>query len=108
MKLKQLQTFVGVAEHGSLARAAAASDQAESLISRHVGALETEWGDRLFERTGRGFVSLDADGTAVLAGPPPEGSGPGPDGSHVIELPTMLPASSATASWPGEPRSRRR
>jgi DNA-binding transcriptional LysR family regulator len=59
VKLKQLQSFVGVAEHGSLARAAAASDQAESLISRHVGALETEWGDRLFERTGRGMVLSD-------------------------------------------------
>lgn len=59
MNLKQLQSFVCVAEHGSLARAAAATDQAESLISRQVGALEADWKDRLFERTGRGMVLSD-------------------------------------------------
>lgn len=59
MNLKQLQAFQRVAEHGSLARAAAATDLAESLISRHVAALEREWGDRLFERTGRGMVLSD-------------------------------------------------
>lgn len=56
MNLKQLQSFVHVAEQGSLARAGAATDLAESLISRHVAALEAEWGDRLFERTGRGMA----------------------------------------------------
>lgn len=56
MNLKQLQSFVHVAEQGSLARAAAATDLAESLISRHVAALEAGWGDRLFERTGRGMA----------------------------------------------------
>jgi LysR family transcriptional regulator, nitrogen assimilation regulatory protein len=59
MNLKQLHAFQRVAEHGSLARAAAATDMAESLISRHVSALESEWGDRLFERTGRGMVLSD-------------------------------------------------
>lgn len=59
MNLKQLHSFVWVAEQGSLARAAAATDQAESLISRHVAALEAEWGDRLFERTGRGMALSD-------------------------------------------------
>jgi LysR family transcriptional regulator, nitrogen assimilation regulatory protein len=59
MNLKQLQAFQRVAEHGSLARAAAATDMAESLISRQVAALEREWGDRLFERTGRGMVLSD-------------------------------------------------
>lgn len=56
MNLKQLQSFVHVAEQGSLARAGAATDLAESLISRHVAVLEAEWGDRLFERTGRGMA----------------------------------------------------
>lgn len=55
MNLRQLQSFVHVAEHGSLARAAAATDVAESLISRHIAALESAWGDRLFARTGRGM-----------------------------------------------------
>lgn len=59
MNLKQLYSFVWVAEHGSLARAATATDLAESLISRHIGALEAGWGDRLFERTGRGMVLSD-------------------------------------------------
>jgi DNA-binding transcriptional LysR family regulator len=59
VNLKQLQSFARVAEHGSLARAAAATDQAESLISRQIGALEGEWGDRLFERTGRGMALSD-------------------------------------------------
>lgn len=59
MNLKQLQSFVWVAEQGSLARAAVATDVAESLISRHVGALEAAWGDRLFERTGRGMALSD-------------------------------------------------
>jgi LysR family nitrogen assimilation transcriptional regulator len=56
MNINQLQSFVRVAHHGSLARTAAATDLAESLISRHISALESVWGDRLFERTGRGMV----------------------------------------------------
>jgi LysR family transcriptional regulator, nitrogen assimilation regulatory protein len=59
MNLKQLQSFQRVAEHGSLARAAVATDLAESLISRQIAALEREWGDRLFERTGRGMLLSD-------------------------------------------------
>jgi len=59
MNLKQLQSFVQVADQGSLARAAAATDLAESLISRRIAALEGDWGDRLFERTGRGMALSD-------------------------------------------------
>jgi LysR family nitrogen assimilation transcriptional regulator len=59
MNLKQLHSFVWVAEQGSLARAAVATDLAESLISRHISALEAGWGDRLFERTGRGMLLSD-------------------------------------------------
>jgi LysR family nitrogen assimilation transcriptional regulator len=59
MNLRQLRTFVFVAEHGSLARASIATDQAPSLVSRQIGALESEWGDRLFVRTGRGMTLSD-------------------------------------------------
>lgn len=54
--MKQLHSFLHVAQQGSLARASAATDLAESLISRHIAALESAWGDRLFERTGRGMA----------------------------------------------------
>lgn len=56
MNLKQLETFALVAELGSLSRAATATGTAQSLISRQLSQLEAEWGDRLFERTGRGVV----------------------------------------------------
>lgn len=59
MNLKQLQTFVLVADLGSLSRAATAMDMAPSLVSRQIGQLEGEWGDRLFERTGRGMALSD-------------------------------------------------
>jgi DNA-binding transcriptional LysR family regulator len=59
MNLKQLQTFVLVADLGSLSRAATALDMAPSLVSRQVALLEAEWGDRLFERTGRGMALSD-------------------------------------------------
>lgn len=59
MNLKQLQTFTLVANLSSLSRAAKALDIAQSLVSRHLAQLESEWGDRLFERTGRGVVLTD-------------------------------------------------
>ena len=59
MNLKQLQTFALVADLGSLSRAATALDMAPSLVSRQVALLEAEWGDRLFERTGRGMALSD-------------------------------------------------
>lgn len=56
MNLKQLETVALVAELGSLSRAARALGTAQSLVSRAIAQIETEWGDRLFERTGRGVV----------------------------------------------------
>ena len=56
MNLKQLETLALVAELGSLSRAARTLGVAQSLVSRGIGQLEAEWGDRLFERTGRGVV----------------------------------------------------
>lgn len=56
MNLKQLDTFLLVADMQSLSRAAIASDMAQSLVSRQIAMLEKEWGKRLFDRTGRGMV----------------------------------------------------
>lgn len=50
------QLFVKVAELGSLSRATTATDVPQSMISRHLAALERECGARLFRRTGRGVV----------------------------------------------------
>lgn len=59
MKLKQLDTFLLVADMQSLSRAAIASDTAQSLVSRQISMLEAAWGGRLFERTGRGMTLSD-------------------------------------------------
>jgi LysR family transcriptional regulator, nitrogen assimilation regulatory protein len=48
--------FMKVAELGSLTKAATVFDVPQSMISRHVGALERQCGTRLFRRTGRGVV----------------------------------------------------
>lgn len=56
MNLDQLEIFVLVTQLGSLSKAAKASDIAQSLISRKLSQLESEWGDRLFYRTGRGVI----------------------------------------------------
>lgn len=59
MNLKQLETVTLVANLGSLSKAAKALGIAQSLVSRHLAQLESEWDDRLFERTGRGVVLTD-------------------------------------------------
>ncbi|MBT9466360.1 LysR substrate-binding domain-containing protein [Hydrogenophaga sp.] len=59
MNFKQLSTFLLVADMQSLSRAAITSDTAQSLISRQIALLETEWGRRLFDRTGRGMALTD-------------------------------------------------
>ncbi|MGO4763289.1 LysR family transcriptional regulator [Cupriavidus sp. 2KB_3] len=56
MNLKQLETVALVAEVGSLSRAARSLGIAQSLVSRAIAQIEAEWGDRIFERTGRGVV----------------------------------------------------
>lgn len=48
--------FMKVAELGSLTRAATVFDVPQSMISRHISALEQQCGARLFRRTGRGVV----------------------------------------------------
>lgn len=59
MTLKQLYTFLLVADMQSLSRAAIALDLAQSLVSRQIAMLEKEWGRRLFDRTGRGMTLSD-------------------------------------------------
>lgn len=56
VNLKQLETVALVAKLGSLSRVARSLGTAQSLVSRSIGQIESEWGDRLFERTGRGMV----------------------------------------------------
>lgn len=60
MDLKQLETFVRVAELGSFTRAAQSLDMAQPALSRQVRALELELRETLFTRTGRGVVPTDA------------------------------------------------
>lgn len=48
--------FLKVADVGSLSGAALSLDIPLSVVSRHISALETEAGARLFRRTGRGVV----------------------------------------------------
>lgn len=65
MDLKQLDTFVHVAELGSFSRAASLLAVAQSALSRQVRALEVELRQPLFERTGRG-VTLTEPGRRLL------------------------------------------
>ena len=59
MNLHQIQAFLTVAETGNISRAAALLDVAQSVVSRHIQALEAGIGCRLFERTGRGVALTD-------------------------------------------------
>jgi len=66
MDLKQLTSFVQVAELGSFTRAAAVLRVAQPALSRQVRAIEVELRQTLFERNGRG-VTLTPAGTRLLA-----------------------------------------
>ena len=60
MNLRRIEAFLAVAEAGNMSRAALQLEVAQSVVSRHVAALEQQLGYRLFERTGRGVVLTDA------------------------------------------------
>ena len=66
MDLKQLESFVRVAEMGSFSRAATALDVPQPSLSRHVSQLEQEMRNHLFVRTGRG-VELTEAGQCLLS-----------------------------------------
>jgi len=66
MDLKQLNTFVQVAELGSLSKAADRLHIAQPALSRQVRMLEEELKVRLFSRHGRGMV-LTESGNLLLS-----------------------------------------
>ena len=63
--LKQLETFVAVAQKGSLTAAAGAEGVAPAVIGRRIDALEERLGVKLFVRTTR-RISLTHEGSAFL------------------------------------------
>jgi LysR family nitrogen assimilation transcriptional regulator len=66
MDLRQLATFVQVAELGSFTRAASVLRIAQPALSRQVRSLEVELRQTLFDRNGRG-VTLTEAGKRLLA-----------------------------------------
>lgn len=65
MELKQIESFVRVAELGSFTKAASALGMPQPLLSRHVRQLEVELHQNLLIRNGRG-VSLTEAGMVML------------------------------------------
>lgn len=65
MELKDLRTFVRVAEFGNISHAAFALGLTQSSVSRTLAALEQDLGGPLFHRTGRG-VTLTETGAAAI------------------------------------------
>ena len=64
-KLKQIESFVAVAQRGSLTAAAQAEGVAPAVVSRRLDALEARLGVKLLARTTR-RVSLTHEGSAFL------------------------------------------
>src|SRR5665647_55572 len=56
MNLKQLEVFIKVAECGSFSRGAEATFITQSTVSQHISALESEFGLKLLDRTGKGAL----------------------------------------------------
>jgi len=65
MHLRQLRTFVAIADAGGFGRALARLHLSQPAASRQIDALESELGVLLFERSGRG-VRLTSDGEDLL------------------------------------------
>ena len=66
MDLKRLRTFVAVAEHGTVSKAAEVLNITQPALSRQIGSLEHEFGFQLFERSGRRLL-LTPRGEQLLA-----------------------------------------
>lgn len=66
MDLRQLEYLIAVADAGSFTRASVALNLAQPSLSRQIGLLEAELGQRLFDRTGRGASPTEA-GRLLLA-----------------------------------------
>lgn len=65
-KLRHLQAFVAIADHGSLTAASTSLEVSLPTVVRQLATLEAHLGTRLFERTTRS-VALTAEGRAYLA-----------------------------------------
>ena len=65
MSFSQIQTFLAVAEEGSLSRAARRLHVSQPPLTRQMHALEDELGVQLFARSARGMTLLPA-GEALL------------------------------------------
>lgn len=65
LTLRQLECFIHVAERGSINRAAAELQVAQSAVTRQIQALETCLGATLLERSAKG-VQLTAQGRRIL------------------------------------------
>lgn len=64
MNLKQLEIFLAVAETGSFSKGAEATFITQSTVSQHISSLESDFGVKLLDRTGRG--ALLTEGGKVL------------------------------------------
>jgi LysR family nitrogen assimilation transcriptional regulator len=60
MDLKQLRYFISVAETGSISKSAVVLCISQPVLSRHLAALEAEFGFSLLFRNGRGVLLTDA------------------------------------------------
>lgn len=65
LNLKQLETFVTVAEKGSFTKAANALYMAQSTVSNHIQQLEESLGLILFVRDMKRNISLTPDGNRI-------------------------------------------
>lgn len=66
MDIRQLETFLAIAQHGGFAAAARAVNLSASAISQQISALESELGADLFDRSRRP-PALTSKGAEVLA-----------------------------------------
>jgi LysR family transcriptional regulator, low CO2-responsive transcriptional regulator len=64
VNLKQLEVFIKVAETGSFSKGAEATFITQSTVSQHISALESEFGLKLLDRTGKG--ALPTEGGKLL------------------------------------------
>jgi LysR family nitrogen assimilation transcriptional regulator len=101
MDLRQLRYFLGVVEHGSIAKAADELHVAQSAISLHLHRLENELGCMLVHRTSRGIVPtepgmrLASRARAILTdvgtiAEEVRGIEAAPEGKVVVGMPTSL------------------
>ena len=66
MDIRRLKTFVTVADHGTVSKAASLLHTTQPALSRHISSLEQELGFKLFGRVGRRLV-LTTRGQQMVA-----------------------------------------